>query len=283
MLHETIKINIDYEKSGLEHNDYEATITTYILDSYPQVQGERKRPFVIICPGGGYDHHSPREGEAIAIKMNNFGFNCCVLRYSLTPNAFPCQVYEAAYTINYVKQHAKEWCVDTNKIIIAGFSAGSHVSASLGTMWNEDILKDFAKDVLHVDYTTLRPDGMLLGYPVLTSGEYAHRGSFKSLLGKDYDKYLEYCSLEKRVDEQTPSAFIWHTFEDGSVPVENSLIFAGAMRKKNVPFELHIFPKGGHGLGLATKETDVADGSRYQPECACWADMFKNWVELNMK
>ena len=282
MLHETITININFEELGIKHNDNKATITTYILDSYPQYQGERNRPLVIICPGGGYEHHSPREGEAIAVKMNSFGFNACILKYSLIPNELPCALFEAAYTIAYARAHAKEWSIDPNKIIMAGFSSGGHVAASLGTMWNKEILKDFVNNTLKLTQKDVRPDGMLLGYPVITSGEYAHRASFTRILGKDYDKNLELVSLENRVDSDTPITFLWHTFEDRSVLLENSMLFANAMRKNKVPFELHIFPNGSHGLGLATRETDMEDGSKFQPECACWVDMFKVWVEKNI-
>lgn len=282
MLHETIKIDIDYKKIGIEHDNYEATVTTYILDSYPALQGEKKRPLVIICPGGGYEHHSPREGEAIAVKMNNFGLNAIILRYSLVPNIFPCALYEAAYTIAYARAHAEEWSIDPNKIIMAGFSAGGHVAASLGTMWNQEILRNFVYNTLKLSPKDIRPDGLLLGYSVLTSGEFAHRMSFERLLGNDYDKYLDFVSLEKRVDTDTPITFMWHTFEDGSVPLENSLLFANALRKNDIRFELHVFPKGNHGLGLATRETDMEDGSKYQPECACWVDMFQTWVEKNI-
>lgn len=282
MLHDTFTIDIDYEALGIEHDGYKATITSYILDSYPEVQGERKRPLIIICPGGGYGHHSPREAEAIAIKMNSFGFNSLVLRYSLAPNSMPSQLYEAAYTIAFARAHAKEWSTDTDKIIVGGFSAGAHLAASIGTMWNEDILKEYITKTLELEPEDIRPNGLLLGYPVITSGEFAHRGSFVNLLGKNYDKYLEFASLENRVDIKTPITFLWHTFEDSTVPVENSLLFANALRKNNVFFEMHIFPNGGHGLGLATKETDVMDGSRYQPECACWVDMFSTWVEKNI-
>lgn len=282
MLHETIRIDIDYEKLGLKHDDYEATITTYILESYPELQGVRKRPLVIICPGGGYEHHSPREGQAIAVKMNSFGFQACVLKYSLMPNSMPCALYEAAYTVAYARSHAEEWSIDPDKIILAGFSAGGHVAASLGTMWNEEILSSFITDTLKLKQQDVRPNGMLLGYPVITSGEFAHRPSFVRLLGDDYENKVDYVSLENRVDEHTPITFLWHTFEDTSVPVENSLFFANSLRKNNVNFELHIFPKGSHGLGLATKETDMRDGSKYQPECACWVDMFNVWVEKNI-
>lgn len=282
MLHETFTVDIDYEALGIKHDAKKATITTYILESYPEVQGERKRPLVIICPGGGYEHHSPREGEAFAIKMNNFGFNAVVLRYSLFPNTIPSALYEAAYTIAYARKHAQEWSIDPDKIIMAGFSAGAHVAGSIGTMWNHDIMKNYITDTLKLSPRDVRPNGLLLAYPVITSGEFAHRKSFEQLLGDKYDQYLDFVSLENRVDSETPVTFLWHTFEDGSVPVENSLLFANALRKNNVHFELHIFPRGGHGIGLATKETDMKDGSKTQPECACWPDMFKMWVEINI-
>jgi len=282
MLHETIKLDINYETLGIKYDDYKATITTYILDSFLEIQGERKRPLVIICPGGGYEYHSPREGEAIAIKMNSFGFNACILKYSLFPNEFPCALFEAAYTIAYARAHAKEWCIDPNKIIIAGFSSGGHVAASIGTMWNNEILKDFVNNILKLTPKDIRPEGILLGYPVITSGEYAHKPSFIRILGKNYDENLELVSLENRVDKDTPITFLWHTVEDATVLIENSFLFATALRKSNVPFELHVFPNGNHGLSLATKETDMRDGNKYQPECACWADMFKVWVEKNI-
>lgn len=282
MIHKKFEIDIDYAALGIEHDDSKAEITTYILDRYPEVQGERKRPLVIICPGGGYGHHSPREGEAVAVKMNSFGFNAIVLRYSLLPNTLPSALFEAAYTVALSRAYSEEWGVDPDRIIMAGFSAGGHVAASLGTLWNNDILKPLVVDKLQLIPRDVRPDGLLLSYPVITSGEFAHRQSFEKLLGDDYDKNLDLVSLENRVDPETPITFMWHTFEDGSVPVENSMLFASALRKNNVPFELHIFPHGSHGLGLATRETDMKDGSKFQPECACWADMFATWVEKNI-
>jgi dipeptidyl aminopeptidase/acylaminoacyl peptidase len=103
--------------------------------------------------------------------------------------------------------------------------------------------------------------------------------SFKRLLGERHDSMLEQVSLEKRVTESTPNTFLWHTFADGTVPVENSLLFANALRRADVKFELHIFPEGSHGLGLGSKETDTKDGKHYRPEVEVWADLFKTWVE----
>lgn len=279
MLHETIVLDVDYKGLGISHDSSVATLDTYILKQIPDIQGERKRPCILICPGGGYGHLAEREAEPVALKMNSYGLNACVLRYSLLPNGYPCPMYEAAYAMRYIRQHASEWGIDPNKVVIAGFSAGGHVAASLGTLWNQDEFALFVRDYLKCEPKDIRPDGMLLGYSVLTSGEKAHRMSFTRLLGDRYDELVEKVSLETRVNEGTPKTFMWHTFEDNSVPVENSLLFADALRKNNIPFELHIFPKGSHGIALATKETDVLDGSKYQPECAVWTDMFKTWLE----
>ncbi len=274
MLHETFEIKVDYDKLGIVHQGAAATCTTYIREEYPDVQGERVRPMVIICPGGGYGHHSPREGEAIAVKMNDLGYNALVVRYSLMPNEYPCALYELASVVALARSKATEWHIDPEKIIVAGFSAGGHLAASLGTMWNEG----FISEALGVSAEDIKPNALLLGYPVITSGEFAHRGSFEKLLGSQYDELVESMALENRVNADTPRAFIWHTFEDGSVPVENSLLFANAMRKNNIHFELHIFPYGSHGLGLATQETNTKDGTKFQPECAVWTEMFATWL-----
>ena len=281
MIHNMINIEMDYSAVGIEHKGAPATITTYIRDMYPNYQKLMKRPLVVVCPGGGYEHHSPREGEPVAIELSKYGFNVVILRYSLMPNEYPCAMYEAAYTMKYVRDHAKEWDVDPDKIIIAGFSAGGHVAASLGTKWNSDEIRECTEKCLGVTSEYIKPNGMLLGYSVLTSGEHAHRMSFERLLGEKYEKLLDKVSLEKCVTEDTPETFMWHTFEDGSVPVENSLLFANSLRRHHIKFELHIFPNGSHGLGLGTKETDTSDGKHYQPECSSWVELFNTWVEKN--
>lgn len=275
MKHEVIDLKLDYNKLGLVHDDFKVTCTTYILDSYPEYQGIRKRPLVVICPGGGYGHHSPREGEAIAIKMNNLGYNAVVLRYSLAPNEYPCALLELATVVAMARKNADEWSIDPDKIIVAGFSAGGHLAASLGTMWN----RGFITEKLGLKPEDIKPDGMLLSYPVITSGEFAHRGSFEKLLGSQYDEMVDKLSLENLVNEDTPATFMWHTFEDGSVPVENSMFLANALRKANVHFELHIFPYGSHGLGLATEETNTKEGNKIQPECAVWPELFATWLK----
>lgn len=277
MIHETLDIELDYAALGIKHDDSKATITSYILDNDASM-GERLRPLILICPGGGYGHLSFREGEAIAIRMNSLGYNACVLRYSLAPNAYPSQLFELASTIAFIRNNANLWQCDTNRIIVGGFSAGGHLAASLGTMWADG----FISEKLGIDKELLKPNGLLLAYPVITSGPFAHRGSFVNLLGEHYNGLVEDMSLEMRVNENTPKTFMWHTFEDKSVPLENSLYFAQSLRAHGIPFEYHVFPNGVHGLALCTQETNPLSNDKFQPENACWIDMFKNWVEKNV-
>lgn len=279
MIHQTIELDIDYEKLGIVHKGDKATLTTYIKDMYPDIQKPFNRPLVLICPGGGYEHHSPREGEAVALKLLSLGMNAAVLRYSLLPDEFPCALFEAAYAVKYIREHSKEWDCNPQKIIAAGFSAGGHVAASLATMWNDRELDTFTRDYLSAAPKDIKPDGLLLGYPVITSGEKAHRKSFERLLGTRYEALLDSVSLEKRVTKDTPPVFLWHTVTDSSVPVENSMLFMQALKSADVSFECHLFPKGNHGLGLGTKETDTADGTHFMPQVSVWPELFAAWLE----
>ena len=275
MLHETMEINLDYAALNIPHDDTRATLTSYILDRDEDLMGAYDRPLILICPGGGYGHLSFREGEPVAIRMNSLGYNACVLRYSLVPNAFPCQLFELACAISFIRANAKIFKCNPDKIIVAGFSAGGHLAACLGTMWHDDYISSY----LNIEKELLKPNGLLLGYPVITSGQFAHRDSFLRLLGSNYNGLLEEVSIENRVNEYTPKTFMWHTFKDNSVPLENSLLMAQALRAHNIPFEYHVFPRGSHGLALCTQETNTKDGTKIQPENACWIDMFKNWAD----
>lgn len=250
-----------------------ATLSGYFLEHIPGVvQG--KRPVVIICPGGGYEHLSPREAEPVALQFQARGFHACVLRYSIAPAVYPQALLELAETVRWVRSHAEEFWVDEEKIIVCGFSAGGHLACSLGVFWQEEWLTER----LGWDAQLRRPDGMILGYPVITSGEYAHRGSFERLTGGSRELEAELC-LENRVTQHMPPTFLWHTCEDTSVPVENSLLLAGALRKAKIPMEMHLFPRGPHGLALADAETaiDGRDG-QIQPEVQCWIDLAAAWI-----
>lgn len=225
---------------------------------------DKKRGAVLIYPGGGYCDVSPREGDPIAMAFGAAGFHTFVLEYRVAPHKHPDPICDAAMALAYIREHAEEWNVDPDQIAVCGFSAGGHLAASLGVHWN----KAYLAELLGKDNEAFRPNAMILGYPVITSGEKAHRGSFDNLVGND-PELLEEMSLEKQVSKDTPPAFLWHTSNDQAVPVENSLYFSAALSASNIPFECHIFPDGPHGLSLATKELNETP----QPECQCWIDL----------
>ena len=253
-----------------------AKLYTYFLDNSPEMDIDRKRPLVLVCPGGGYEFTSDREAEPIALQMCARGFHSCVLRYNIAPERFPTAIWELAASVAWLRAHAEEYHIDADNITICGFSAGGHLVTSLSTFWN----REFLHRVTGLTAEQIRPNRLIASYPVITSGEYAHRGSFNALLGEKAEdpEMLEFVSLEKQVTEDMPPAFIWHTFSDDCVPVENSLMLANAMRKANVPFELHIFPEGPHGLALANEQTDSGDGNMIRRECAAWIDMAADWI-----
>lgn len=252
---------------------FEAKLTTYIVDN--TIEPDKLRPLVLICPGGGYALTAPKEGEPIALSMNSFGFHACVLNYSCAPAEFPTALIQVAKSVKLIRENASNWHVDPDKIVVLGFSAGGHLTASFGVFWN----KEFLLRDLGVEKEEIRPNGLVLCYPVITSGEFAHQGSFENLLGdrREDPNWRELLSLEKQVDESMPKSFIWHTFEDSAVPVENSLLLANAMRKAKVPFALHIFEKGEHGLALGTKETGTVV-EEIQP----WIKMAGDWISQNI-
>lgn len=285
MIHETIDIECDYARAGIPKPDYRPQLHTYILDNYLEMQPLKRRPAVIICPGGGYSRTSFREGEHIAIRFNALGFNAFILKYSCAPAVFPAAQLELAAAIALVRSRAKAWHVNPKKVVVAGFSAGGHLAASLGVLWNRELptgslaqSKSFSLSADAKGERNIRPDGMILCYPVITSGEFAHEDSFRKLLDGRFTKLKELVSLEKHVAPDTPPAFIWHTFEDTTVPVENSLMFAAALRRNKVPFELHVYQPGAHGLAAANRETLNAAGWGMQKECQNWIDMAAAWL-----
>lgn len=250
------------------------TLTTYLISDTPALK-IRERAMIIVCPGGAYSYVSDREGEMIALQFCAMGYHAAVLRYSVCPAEYPASLSELAKSVAIIRQNAKDWHVNSNQIYIQGSSAGGHLAASYGCFWK----KDFLKKITGCDSALLRPNGLILSYPVITSGEYAHKDSFKNLLGSRHEELLQEMSLENQVTEDTPRTFLWHTFEDGSVPVENSLLFMQALRKKKIPFESHIYPKGGHGLALANELTCSAEGNGVQPEAASWISLVRTFLE----
>ncbi len=269
MIHETIPIR---EQGSLDY----ARLTTYLWEDSPEIP-VKSRPIVLICPGGGYEMTSDREAEAVALRVMTCGIHAAVLRYSCAPAEYPAALRETARAVAILRERAEEWHIQPEKLSVMGFSAGGHLAASYGVFWNRPELSES----LGAAPELLRPNGLILCYPVITADErFWHKDSFKNLLGSQWSKeMLEQLSMEKQVGQQVPRTFLWHTFEDGLVPVENSLLFASALRRAGVPVEFHLFEKGVHGLSLARPHTDSVWAPTVQKECEPWVDLLETWLK----
>lgn len=222
----------------------------YLLDR----NDEGPRPMVVIFPGGGYGAVCGNwEGERIAMEYAAAGFQTAVVYYGVAPDfCHPVPILNAAKAIRICRENSEEWQVNPEQIAVCGFSAGGHLAAGISTLWNCPEI--FSQE--DIESRIYRPNASVLCYPVITSGEKAHKPSFVNLTGgkPETDPLWELLSLEKQVDGDTPPTFLWHTFADSTVPLENSLYYASALRENGVPFEMHIYPNGCHGLSLTTKK-----------------------------
>lgn len=257
----------------------DASITAYVRSISSEI-ASFPRASILICPGGGYGSVSKREAEPVALAFVAKGFNAFVLDYSTadrTDPRYPKQLLEASAALAYIRRNSEQYNVKKDAVSVCGFSAGGHLAASLGTLWNESVVEQ----TLGIEHGENRPDGMILCYPVISGGEFAHRASFDNLIGEQSDEQLLYkLSLENSVGEHTPPAFIWHTLTDATVPVENSFLFANALKKANIPFELHIYPEGVHGLSLGTCETDSSnpEKDRINLHIGSWFELCSAWL-----
>jgi acetyl esterase/lipase len=226
---------------------------------------------IIVCPGGAYKHLAGHEGEGYARWLSDHGVAAFVLKYRLATDGYhhPAMLNDAARALRLVRSRAAEWKVNPARIGIMGSSAGGHLASTLLTHF--ETAKADATDP--IERESSRPDFGILCYPVITMGAGTHAGSRQALLGDHPPAELaEFLSSEKQLRADTPPCFIWHTVEDPGVSVDNSLAFAAALRAKAVPFELHIYEKGGHGMGLGH---NVNDPSRLHPwtdDLLCWLD-----------
>lgn len=262
------------EKMEVTVDGFKGELCTYLLDNYDEIDPVRKRPMVLICPGGGYEMTSKREAEAVAIRYNSFGFHACVLYYSCKPAQYPVALFQLAKSMEIIWENADDWNVNKEKIAINGFSAGGHLALCLGECWNS---RKFSQDV-GISSAKMKPSALILAYPVVSAGEFANKGSFTALLGTDLSEEWDKLSLEKQINSFVPPVFVWHTCEDRAVPVENSLLLVEGLRKTGIPFELHIYQKGDHGLSLGTKEVCTEQG-QLDTDVSNWIEMAARWLQ----
>lgn len=234
------------------------TITPYLADS---------DGCIVVFAGGAYGHKAPHEGPEMCKWLQSIGITCFNVDYRIAPYRHPAEISDAIRAVRFVRYYSDKFNINPNKIAVMGFSAGGHLAGSVSVHYNKDMYS--VSD--EIDKESARPDASILCYPVIDMFEYRHDGSRVNLIGnRPLHSDKELMSLYMHVDENTPQSFLWHTSDDQTVPVENTLLYASALSKANVPFEIHIYPHGHHGLGIAQDEPHVAQ----------WTTSLDNWLKL---
>ncbi len=259
------------EVVNLRKENPDVTLTTYVATDEENTPA---RIAMLVLPGGGYHSCAHHEGEKIALNYLAAGINAFVLNYSTKSNnpdmKYPMPLVDASNAMKHIKDNAKKYNIDPEKVYVLGFSAGGHLAATLGTFWHRKEVYDAAQPM---EYGYNRPTGMVLCYPVISPE--SHIGSYHNLLGVDATKEeLEYAAPNLHVDEKTAPAFIWHTSNDNCVDVRGSLAMANALKDVGTLFEMHIYPDGYHGLGYP----DGAEGAVERPCVATWMKHSIDWV-----
>ena len=272
MRHETILLSVPVATAPAE-------LIAYVPDNFPELGMDRRRPALIICPGGGYAFLSDREGEPVALRFAGLGYAAFVLRYHTAPQAhYPIPQRQLLSAIDHVRTHAQEYHVDSSAIVAMGFSAGGHLAGCAALLWNRpEIVRPLGKKA-----AAYRPDGAVLCYPVVSSGVHGHRNSFLNLLGEQYDKKAAALSLENQVKKGAPPFFLWHTADDTTVPMENTRLLETALRDRGAPVETYIFPHGVHGQSLADSTVFAPDRQwQLSVPCAVWVERCHAWLQRN--
>lgn len=277
MKYELLHLKQFFPNLGTQSGD--PLVKVYLPDNLTEMgRGDERHPCLIVCPGGAYEFCSQREAEPIAFHFLPEGFNVFVLLYSVTPHRYPAQLCEVAALIELINQNADAWHCDTNQIVLMGFSAGGHLAAQYTALYDFAAIRAVIPDSKPVHAT-------ILCYPVITADpKWTHQISMTALTGKDHCSAdeLSLLSCENHVRADTPPTFLWHTAEDTCVPVMNSLLYAQALAANRIPFELHVFPQGEHGLSTSDKQTIHHAGAVHQYDHV-WLDCVKNWLNITLK
>ena len=300
------------------NDDKSVWFDTYLWDNSAELKPGYKRPAVLVCPGGGYKYTSDREAEPIALTFAAAGYHAFVLRYSVDMAAvMPAPLKDAAKAMAYIKDHADEWYLDSRYVFVSGFSAGGHLAAALSVFWdNEEMFPEYKDNfdrirpagmilgypVIDLKSSTRHLDIGIEGYPDYDKINFGQvhpnvdpadifvRENNKTYVnfeiamnaymfgGYPTDEQIYEYSLQNHVTDTTPPAFIWHGGEDGLIYPRNSFMFAEALREHNVPCELHVFGKGGHGLGLANEVTQNYPWE-VNEQCAGWPKLAADWIK----
>ncbi len=252
----------------------QATLTAYARDPVGSVADSGQRWGVLILPGGGYGVVAPAEGEPVALAFLAAGVQAFVLEYSVAPARWPQAFLEAAAALAFLKQNAARYGISPHRIAVCGFSAGGHLAGCLSNLWGDPLIQQ----KLGLAPTDVRPDASILCYPVISVALSAQGSTFPNLLGDDWRSSDQVkLSLDTSVTVANPPAFLWCTWEDGSVPMENTLLYAQILRRSAVPFDLHVFQHGPHAMGLATPDC-ARDPEHHDPRAAQWLPLCVSWL-----
>ncbi len=251
-------------KDGVGH------LSCYRVTTPQKVSACRKKPAVLIIPGGGYCWTSPREAEPVALQFLARGYAAFVLDYAVAPASFPVALREACLAMRYIRENAPAYEVDPGMVAATGFSAGGHLCGCLGTLYDCPEVADIGAASL------LRPDALGLCYPVAVSWGLTHAESFENISGGD-EGLKQRLSLDHCVRPDMPPVFLWHTRDDQSVPCRNSLVLAQALEAAGVDFALHIYRHGRHGVSTADA---LSNGMPDLPEVS-WD--VPGWLEAEVR
>lgn len=280
-------------------------LTTYLLDN---VREGQKRPLVIVCPGGAYLQCCSYEGESVAMHFMRAGYHAAVLEYSTQQSAqgnsaFPQPLYDMARAIMLVRENAKDWGVNSEQIVIVGFSAGAHLCASYGNLWNSAILENYGEPLQR------KPNAVILGYPLADlrlnkkemQKKMAENIDLQSVVGGDAffmrykslfdrseiamyghsnptEEEMEWADPIRHISKDTPPTFLWHTFEDEMLSPLHSVNYAAKLCDAGIPCEMHLFDKGVHGLAMAD-ETSAKKEQQIDSHVAHWSELASEWLK----
>lgn len=248
-------------------NDNTAFLQCF-LNTTSKAIGRRYRMGMIILPSGGYSVIEDREMEPVAVRYQGYGVQCFVLNYSTgKKTCYVDALRQLGETIELIRENADRWDIDPDRIVLCGFSAGAHLAAGFGC---------YGRLLSQWIGTNVRPNALMLGYPVITSGEFAHFESIENCL-KDERINKESISFEAHVGEDMPPVFLWACADDTEVSIQNALLFSNALASKEIPFELHIFKDGGHGLALGDECTARVE-SQINENYAKWFELSLKWL-----